>query len=102
MIANLYADESPAARMLDLIARKAPLLMRVGGGALAQEKDVCRATPHAMSPHKRARAIVARHRSRTHRKILGDRYRAHGRVNAVGSFQSVGARRHQSSGWARG
>lgn len=37
MIANLYNDESPAARMLDMIARCAPKLMRAGGGALTRD-----------------------------------------------------------------
>lgn len=39
MIANLYTDESPAARMLDMIARCAPRLMRCGGGALSREES---------------------------------------------------------------
>lgn len=39
MIANLYTDESPAARMLDMIARCAPRLMRCGGGALSSEES---------------------------------------------------------------
>ena len=37
MIANLYTEESPASRMLDMIARCAPRLMRCGGGPLQRE-----------------------------------------------------------------
>jgi len=37
MIANIYAEESPASRMLDMIARCAPKLMRAGGGALTRD-----------------------------------------------------------------
>ena len=38
MISHLYSDDSPAARMLDLIARHAPRLMRCGGGSLPREQ----------------------------------------------------------------
>lgn len=39
MIANLYAEETAASRMLDMIARCAPRLMRCGGGALQGEEQ---------------------------------------------------------------
>lgn len=37
MIANVFHEESVATRMLDMVARCAPKLMRAGGGALSKE-----------------------------------------------------------------
>lgn len=43
MIANIYNEESAASRMLDMVARCAPKLMKAGGGALSREyADRCR------------------------------------------------------------
>lgn len=39
MIANLYSGESAASRMLDMIARCAPRMLRCGGGALSSEES---------------------------------------------------------------
>jgi hypothetical protein len=54
MIANLYNDESTASRVLDLIARCAPRLMRCGGGPLTQEPEHKR---WRHTPEERARIL---------------------------------------------
>jgi len=38
MIANLFREESDGSRILDLVARHCPRLMRCGGGALSSEE----------------------------------------------------------------
>lgn len=52
MIANLYNEESPAAQMLAMIERCAPILMRAGGGALSREQSQIAHRPR-MSPEQK-------------------------------------------------
>lgn len=79
MIANIYAEESPASRMLDMIARCAPKLMRAGGGAITKDypercKDAGakqwdnRAKWTRTTPEQRAH-ILALARTGTHSEI---------------------------------
>ena len=56
MIANLYNDDSIATRMLSLIERCAPKLMRSGGGALSREQSQIEHRPR-MSPDQRETAL---------------------------------------------
>lgn len=60
MIANIHAEESTASRCLDLIARCAPRMMKVGGGALCAEvgERGIKRGPASMSDEQRAKALV--------------------------------------------
>lgn len=79
MIANLYTDESPAARMLDMIARCAPRMMRCGGGALSREESHG-GTRSRHTPEQIARIVALGRERKLNATLI---------AKAVGSTQSA-------------
>jgi DNA-binding NarL/FixJ family response regulator len=78
MIYHLLDADTTASRCLDLIARHAPRLMRIGGGSLPQEKPPC-TDEHRMTP-ERIQAALA---------LVGQGLSATQIAERVGSTQSA-------------